>query len=243
MPSNDSFVVDKIPDVVDPRLASVRQWAGQMPIETEGGKQGNIFFWLISNSTNTHNSDILTIWLNGGPGCTSVDGVLMENGPYAFDNDKLVLRPYAWSTQMDVLYIDQPFGTGLSVVDKSLYVKSFVEGNDYLIKFLEEFFETFPEYKTRRIYLAGESEAGTYLIYLANSILEMPSDKRYMSYPAIFAEKGLLSQQTTREMYKDVEACVREYNRAPQPVHVPVCEDILSNALSRNEPAPNLCYN
>ena len=46
------------------------------------------------------------------------------------------------------------------------------------MQFLEKFFEIFPDYKKRKLYITGESEAGTYLIYLAESILKMPAENK-----------------------------------------------------------------
>ncbi|KAJ1919409.1 Cell death protease [Mycoemilia scoparia] len=258
MVDKDSFKVDKIPKVVDPQLETVEQWAGQIPI-AEGNDDDLMFFWLISNSTNHNNQDSLVIWLNGGPGC--IDGVIMENGPYLFKDDELHLRPYAWSSQMDVLYIDQPFGTGMSVANKTSYVKTFVNGNDNLMKFMERFFNIFSEYRDRKLYIAGESEAGTYLIYFADAVLKMPAKNRYnlqgvligngwidgftmyQSYPAMAEEAGVLTDEAKKAMYKEINKCVAEYNKAPQPVHVDACEQILNTFLMNYGPSPDLCYN
>jgi len=57
------------------------------------------------------------IWLNGGPGCSSLDGALLELGPYrANPNGTLYPNPGAWNQKMNVLFLDQPVGTGFSPV-------------------------------------------------------------------------------------------------------------------------------
>jgi carboxypeptidase C (cathepsin A) len=53
--------------------------------------------------------------MNGGPGCSSMDGLFLENGPFKLDDQlALHLNPHSWHHLADVLYIDQPVGTGLS---------------------------------------------------------------------------------------------------------------------------------
>ena len=57
----------------------------------------------------------LLIWINGGPGCSSLFGLFFENGPYNISSTgKLVANPYTWARAANMLYIDQPVATGLS---------------------------------------------------------------------------------------------------------------------------------
>lgn len=43
-------------------------------------------------------------------------GLLQENGPCRINNDSnsVTLNPFSWNTNANVLYIDQPIGTGFS---------------------------------------------------------------------------------------------------------------------------------
>jgi pimeloyl-ACP methyl ester carboxylesterase len=55
------------------------------------------------------------LWLNGGPGSSSLLGVTLETGPLTFD--PVTLQPQlptysAWTDDFDVVFIDQPVGTG-----------------------------------------------------------------------------------------------------------------------------------
>ena len=55
------------------------------------------------------------LWLNGGPGCSSLDGLFYENGPFhVTDNATLYNNPYAWNLVSNVLYIEAPIGVGYS---------------------------------------------------------------------------------------------------------------------------------
>lgn len=55
------------------------------------------------------------LWLQGGPGGSSLFGLFVENGPLMVNKDgNVTLREYAWNREFAVLYIDNPVGTGFS---------------------------------------------------------------------------------------------------------------------------------
>lgn len=56
------------------------------------------FHYVFFESQGSKN-DPLLIWLNGGPGCSSLDGMLYEHGPFLFSptNSNLTENPYAWN--------------------------------------------------------------------------------------------------------------------------------------------------
>lgn len=55
--------------------------------------------------------------LNGGPGCSSFIGLVQENGPFTWFPSayRPVYNIFSWSQLSNVLYVDQPAGTGFSV--------------------------------------------------------------------------------------------------------------------------------
>ena len=65
------------------------------------------------------------IWLNGGPGSSSQLGNFLELGPYWIQEDsaspfKIVRNNNTWVQDYNVLFVDQPVGTGLSYADVRL---------------------------------------------------------------------------------------------------------------------------
>lgn len=87
------------------------------------------------------------IWLNGGPGCSSEDGALMEIGPYRLKDDHtLEYNDGSWNEFANVMFVDNPVGTGFSYVDTDSYIKELDVMADQFLVFLEKWFTLFPEY-------------------------------------------------------------------------------------------------
>ncbi|KAK3870781.1 hypothetical protein Pcinc_024020 [Petrolisthes cinctipes] len=60
----------------------------------------------------------VVIWLQGGPGGSSLFGLFTEHGPFSVDSKlRLVPRQFAWTKTLNVLYVDNPVGTGLAIGD------------------------------------------------------------------------------------------------------------------------------
>lgn len=107
---------------------------------------GNIFFWHFQNK-HIANRQRTVIWVNGGPGCSSEDGALMEVGPYRVkDEQNLVLNNGSWNEFANLLFVDNPVGTGFSFVDTDSFVRELDAMADQFVDFLDKFFAIFPEY-------------------------------------------------------------------------------------------------
>lgn len=78
----------------------------------------NTFFWFIESRTDASTAP-LTIYINGGPGSSSMVGLFQESGPcqvVEIAEGKLgtVARDWGWDRSSNVLYIDQPDQVGFS---------------------------------------------------------------------------------------------------------------------------------
>ncbi|KAF1988772.1 carboxypeptidase S1-like protein B [Aulographum hederae CBS 113979] len=75
----------------------------------------NTFFWFFEARNDPHNAP-LSIWMNGGPGSSSMLGLLVENGPCSInaDSNSTTHNPWSWNNNVNMLYLDQPVQVGLS---------------------------------------------------------------------------------------------------------------------------------
>ncbi|KAF6024489.1 CPVL [Bugula neritina] len=124
----------------------------------------NMFFWFFPAESGDPNAPVL-LWLQGGPGGTSMFGLFVENGPFYLD-DNLMLnrRAYAWTKSYSVLYIDNPVGTGFSFTGKDeCYAANEDDVARDLYSALNQFFQVFHEHQPNDFYATGESYAGKYV--------------------------------------------------------------------------------
>ena len=73
--------------------------------------------YIFVESQNDTSYDPIIIWLNGGPGCSSLLGAFSENGPFIFDDGQDILKPneFAWNNRASILYIESPANVGYSI--------------------------------------------------------------------------------------------------------------------------------
>jgi len=150
----------------DPIFLNETYWSGFLPIEDKG----SLFFWLFESRADAAH-DPLIIWLTGGPGCSSEIALFSENGPFKVnhDNETLSINPYSWNNVANILYVDQPLGTGYSTAVELDQNETAIAGHFYI--FLQEFLEEFPQFQGRDFYITGESYGGHYIPAISANIL------------------------------------------------------------------------
>ncbi|KAI5115274.1 hypothetical protein M0805_001845 [Coniferiporia weirii] len=131
-------------------------------------------WWWFFASRNSSATAPLAIWLNGGPGSSSMLGLFQENGPCRINTDEstLSLNPYSWNNNANMLYIDQPIGVGYS--HGTLEVSGALEAAKAVWNMLQIFFadSTFSAYAKNDFALWTESYGGHYGPAFAHYFLE-----------------------------------------------------------------------
>ncbi|KAL6586445.1 Serine carboxypeptidase-like 49 [Orobanche minor] len=154
----------KFPDSVDPSGVSEEELghhAGYYQIEHSHAARMFYLFFKSRNST----TDPVVIWLTGGPGCSSEMALFYENGPYTIANNlSLVRNEYGWDQVSNILFVDQPIGTGFSYSSDRRDIRHNEKGvSDDLYDFVQAFFKEHPDLAVNDFYITGESYAGHYI--------------------------------------------------------------------------------
>eukprot|EP01091_Cochliopodium_minus_P003844 TRINITY_DN1379_c0_g1_i1.p1 TRINITY_DN1379_c0_g1~~TRINITY_DN1379_c0_g1_i1.p1 ORF type:complete len:447 (+),score=140.76 TRINITY_DN1379_c0_g1_i1:34-1341(+) len=157
--------------------ASVVQHFGYINVNQKYGVE--YFFWMFE-SQNKPSTDPFVLWLTGGPGCSSELAIFFENGPFqVLSNLSLIDNPYSWNKNANVLYVDQPGGTGFSYVKNSLgYVKNELQVSEDMFTFLTLFFQKFQQYSKLPFFITGESYGGHYVPSISGYIQGLYEEKK-----------------------------------------------------------------
>ena len=118
----------------------------------------------------------VVLWLNGGPGSSSVLGLMEEWGPLIVNaTGGLSPNPYAWTQKANVLLLESPSGVGYSYCSTSTTTgcaNTDVSTARAARVAMQEFFQKFPELASNEFYITGESYAGVYVPTLVKEILD-----------------------------------------------------------------------
>eukprot|EP00440_Ansanella_granifera_P048320 gb/GFBE01052346.1/.p1 GENE.gb/GFBE01052346.1/~~gb/GFBE01052346.1/.p1 ORF type:complete len:485 (+),score=144.75 gb/GFBE01052346.1/:1-1455(+) len=149
--------------ICDPQ---VKQHSGYF---TFGKNKKQYFYWMFE-SRNDPANDPTVMWLTGGPGCSSMTGLLFENGPCKVnDNGETTsVNPYSWNTRANVMWVDQPPGTGFSKGSWDHDENGVAED---MYQFLQALFKALPQYN-KKFYVTGESYAGHFIPAVTHRIFE-----------------------------------------------------------------------
>ncbi|XP_046661225.1 venom serine carboxypeptidase-like [Homalodisca vitripennis] len=132
---------------------------------------GNHLFQWFFPADNDSDSAPMILWLNGGPGSTSMYGLFTEIGPWNhLKSSGFVENKFAWTKDHNVLFTDQPVGTGFSFTEKDCYPTNITEVTRNMYTALVQFFQMFPNLQKKRFFIAGESFASHYNLELAVKI-------------------------------------------------------------------------
>lgn len=244
-------------------------YSGYIASGRNGSTAENMFFWLVPSLRKSPElPSNLVIWLNGGPGCSSMDGFFLEIGPWRFQNTSEPLglqhNPFGWHESVDVLFVDQPVGTGFSFsTNETEFAHNQDEMAQNFLSFFIDFVKLFPQYRNYNLWLAGESYAGIYIPYIATAMLQAPDApaklaglligngwidpmNQYPAYIDFAVANGLLSGNFLTDARQKEAQCIaalRAQQGTQSVITNPVCESIVDYVTAQSTQGKKPCLN
>eukprot|EP01006_Ploeotia_vitrea_P030048 TRINITY_DN62506_c0_g2_i1.p1 TRINITY_DN62506_c0_g2~~TRINITY_DN62506_c0_g2_i1.p1 ORF type:complete len:501 (+),score=39.90 TRINITY_DN62506_c0_g2_i1:29-1531(+) len=199
-----------------------------------GDPETKMFYWF-AESENDPANDPVALWVQGGPGASSVkDGLFVENGPFQFIIDstgeppnQLELRPFRWTRNASVIFWESPPGVGYSYCGTPNSNKTCGRWTDESTAqanyaFLCNFFQKYPQFRSNNFYITGESYAGIYIPMLAKLIQDGSCQINL---------KGLAIGNGSKGRYKTKCKIYRKYTLDVLHMHYMVPTPIYNNVI------------
>jgi cathepsin A (carboxypeptidase C) len=196
----------------------VKQYTGYFKLTTGGLLSKNYFYWFFE-SRNDPVNDPLVLWLTGGPGCSSEVALFGENGPCTTDGSNTTKNPYSWNTKANLLYVDQPTGTGFSYGLGLDHNEAEVAADMYA--FLQEFFTSHTQYQKNDFFAFGESYAGHYIPAVTHKIWQnnnnLPTGAITINLKGTSVGNGLTDPEIQYKYYPQMAVSTNDHKPAVSP--------------------------
>ncbi|XP_077238145.1 serine carboxypeptidase 24-like isoform X2 [Tasmannia lanceolata] len=114
---------DRITALLGQPPVTFSQFSGYVTVNEQHGRA--LFYWL-TEATMDSATKPLVLWLNGGPGCSSIAyGASEEIGPFRVNRTgtSLYLNKYSWNKVANILFLESPAGVGFSYTNTSSDLK------------------------------------------------------------------------------------------------------------------------
>jgi len=166
----------------------------------------------------------LFVFVNGGPGAATTDGLLslntapMSSDPLRYENEPIFANPYSWSEMGNLLYIDAPLTgyaynflpEGVSTPKAEFTLKNcnpFIDAAQVL-RVVLRFLENHTTIRKNPVILVGESYGGTRTTVMLNMMLF------YRNYSPEFQEDNIYQDETlVQEIQAHLDAVFPENKR------------------------------
>ncbi|KAF4346613.1 hypothetical protein G4B88_003879 [Cannabis sativa] len=225
-----SFQFPHIANSATPSLQELGHHAGYYRLpHSQSARMFYLFF-----ESRQNKKDPIVIWLTGGPGCSSELAVFYENGPFHIANNlSLVWNEHGWDKASNLLFVDQPTGTGFSYTSDDTDIRHDEDGvsND-LYDFLQAFFAEHPQYVENEFYITGESYAGHYIPAFASRVHKGNKAKEgiHINFKGFAIGNGLTNPEIQYKAYTDYALDMKlitkaSYNKINK--MLPACEQAI----------------
>mmetsp|Transcript_33325 Transcript_33325/g.49023 ORF Transcript_33325/g.49023 Transcript_33325/m.49023 type:complete len:580 (-) Transcript_33325:378-2117(-) len=172
-------LIEELPDfgkTKTPQFSGYLNGADGCDVATNG-PICEIHYWLALAETDPSSAPVV-LFLNGGPGASSLIGFLTEEGPLMISaKGGLMENPYSWTKYANLLAIEAPIGVGYSYCSRQMDGKPCQNTDRYTAStsraaLVDFFHNKFPEFATNDFFITGESYAGVYIPTLTKEILD-----------------------------------------------------------------------
>eukprot|EP00878_Enallax_costatus_P040230 GHUV01046271.1.p1 GENE.GHUV01046271.1~~GHUV01046271.1.p1 ORF type:complete len:194 (+),score=3.27 GHUV01046271.1:218-799(+) len=116
-PEAEADRVNELPGA--PNALDFGLFSGYVTVDESAGRA---LFYVFAEARSSNRHAPLLLWLNGGPGCSSIGGGFMsELGPFYPNKDgkSLQQNPYSWNNMANVLWLESPAFVGFSYSNKT----------------------------------------------------------------------------------------------------------------------------
>ncbi|KAJ2082094.1 hypothetical protein H4R24_001835 [Coemansia sp. RSA 988] len=194
------------PTICDP---GVQQYSGYIDVAPDK----HLFYWFFEARNPRHPKwqTPLVMWLNGGPGCSSLSGLFNGVGPCYVDSSRnaTIINNNSWNKNANILFLDQPTNTGYSY---GANVTNTAEAARDTTIFLHKFYSRFPQYSFGGLHIMGESYAAHYVPSIAAQIVNDNNRPGKPKLPLISIAVGNgLFNMATQYKYLPWMACNSTY--------------------------------
>ncbi|KAI3461386.1 hypothetical protein Pfo_018049 [Paulownia fortunei] len=175
-------------------------------------------FYFFFESRNNRSTDPVVVWLSGGPGCSGSLALFYENGPFHLANNlSLVWNDFGWDKVSNLIYVDQPIGTGFSYTSYRGDIRKGTEAASVdFYDFLQAFFRRHRRYAKNDFYMTGESYAGHYIPAFSVRIHQANKNKKptYINIKGLAIGNGLTDPGIQYKAYADYALDMKLINQS-----------------------------
>lgn len=153
---------------VKPAIKNTISYSGYFTVNREC--KSNLFFWFFPAQNNWEKAPVV-LWVQGGPGASSLKSLFEDVGPLTYnDKEGVGRREYSWNVKNNLLFIDQPVGTGYSFTKQGCYAKNIAAVATEFYSSIVQFYQLFPKLRFNKFFIAGHSYAGHFIPALGHVI-------------------------------------------------------------------------
>ncbi|GAB0095705.1 hypothetical protein DMENIID0001_111200 [Sergentomyia squamirostris] len=162
--------------VQHPKMDFFTSYSGFLTVDKQ--YNSNLFFWYVKAQENSDEAPVI-IWLAGGPGFTTFYAFFYENGPFYLTPElDFPPREYSWHIDHNIIFIDNPVGTGFSFTESE---EGYSTNSEHvavnLYEALQQFFTLFPHLRSNSFFICAESFGAQYAAFLGPLIHERNADR------------------------------------------------------------------